>query len=394
MNKLHITNYTAVNALGYGKEDIKQSLIDGRTGLTSCNFKGTRLNTYVGMVNGLDEYVLSDEFSEFDCRNNRLAYAAMQQDSFAKNVKEKINEYGANRVAVIIGTSTSGIEELEISYRSRDPRNGALPRHKKSRYTYNLYSVSDFIRDYLGASGPCYTISTACSSSAKVFATAARLIESGFCDAAVVGGVDSLCLNTLYGFDSLQILSDVPCRPFASDRNGISIGEGGGLALLEKNAIATSSLALKGYGESTDAYHMSTPPPDGSGAIKAMRQALAYSNLELGQIDYINLHGTGSKVNDQSENNAILSVFGAPVRVTATKGFTGHTLGAAGITEAIISFLSIEHQFLPATINTRELDSDIDVDVQLQGQDMHVDNVMSNSFGFGGNNCSLIFGKV
>lgn len=393
MNHLHITHYTAVNALGYGNESIKQSLMDARNGLSACEFKGAKLNTYIGKVNGLDEYKLVDDLSKYDCRNNRLAYAVLQQDSFADDVREKIIKYGSNRVAVIIGTSTSGIEELEVSYRSRDTRTGALPRNKQSRHTYNLYSVSDFVRDFLGVTGPCYTISTACSSSAKVFATAARLIESGFCDAAVVGGVDSLCLNTLYGFDSLQILSDVPCRPFASNRSGISIGEGGGLAFLEKNDVS-SSLALKGFGESTDAYHMSTPPPDGSGAVKAMQQALVHSNLERGQLDYINVHGTGSKVNDQSENNAILSVFGSTVRVTGTKGYTGHTLGAAGITEAIISLLSIEHQFLPATVNSMCIDPDIDVDVQLQTQEIPVTNIMSNSFGFGGNNCSLIFGKI
>jgi len=394
VNSLGISHYTAVNALGYGKAHILDSLLQSRSGLSACDFKGTRLNTCIGQVDGLDEYVLPREYAGYECRNNRLAYAVMQQDGFAEQVREKINQYGAGRVAIVIGTSTSGIEELEASYRLRNPKDGSLPGHIQSRYTYNLYSVSDFVKSYLGAEGPCFTISTACSSSAKVFATASRLIDAGFCDAAVVGGVDSLCLNTLYGFDSLQILSSVPCRPFDVERNGISLGEGGGLVLLEKHASSADTLLLKGYGESTDAYHMSTPPPDGSGAAMAMQQALDRCQLDASQIDYINLHGTGSSVNDQSENNGIVSIFGSSVRAIATKGFTGHTLGAAGVTEAVISLLSLERQYVPATVNTRNLDPEIAIDIQLDGKFMTIDNIASNSFGFGGNNCTLVFGRA
>lgn len=394
MKPLYISHYTAVNALGYGNQQILDALKQSRSGLVPCDFKGTQLNTHIGIVDKVDDYALQNDFEKFDCRNNRLAYAALIQDDFAQKVADKIKYYGAHRVAVIVGTSTSGIEELETSYRHRDAVTGTLPTTRQSRHTYNLYSVSDYVSDFFGVTGPCYTISTACSSSAKVFASAARLIESGICDAAVVGGVDSLCLNTLHGFDSLQILSEVPCRPFALNRSGISIGEGGGFVLIEKQPDSETRILFKGYGESTDAYHMSTPPPDGSGAIQAMQQALNYSGLKRNDIDYINLHGTGSQVNDQSESNAIFSVFKESIAATATKGFTGHTLGAAGITEAIISFLSLEHQFIPATINTEEVDSNVDIDIQLLKSDISLGFVMSNSFGFGGNNCSLVFGKI
>lgn len=394
MQPLYITNYSAVNALGYGKSKILSSLLEERTGLDYCDFDGAALDTYIGKVNNLEEFALNEQYSRYDCRNNRLANACLHQDGFPESVRNILKGYASDRVAVIIGTSTSGIEELEQAYRRRDSKTGALPTDKELRYTYNLFSVTDFVSTYFNLHGPAYTISTACSSSAKVFATASRLIDSGLCDAAIVGGVDSLCLNTLHGFNSLQILSNEPCRPFSEDRSGISIGEGAGFALLEHQPRSVSSdIRFLGYGESTDAYHMSSPPADGAGAARSMSLALESAKISGSEIDYINLHGTGSDINDSSETNAIITVFGEGKTAVATKGYTGHTLGAAGITEAIITFLSMENQFIPRTINTSHVDSGLNIKLSTNAEDARIKNVMSNSFGFGGNNCSLIFGE-
>ena len=234
------------------------------------------------------------------------------------------------------------------------------------------------------------TISTACSSSAKVFASAARYIEAGIIDAAVVGGVDSLCLTTMHGFSSLQLVSDEPCRPFDAARKGMSIGEAAGFALVEK--IGSSSIALLGYGESSDAYHMSTPQPDGEGALGAMQQALTRAGLEPGEIDYVNAHGTATPANDRAEDRALVRLFGMRVPVSSTKGFTGHTLGAAGIVEAIVCFLALEHGLLPATLNSSAIEPGLESNVLLENRAAQVRRALSNSFGFGGSNCSLVFG--
>ena len=234
------------------------------------------------------------------------------------------------------------------------------------------------------------TISTACSSSAKVFASAARYIEAGIIDAAVVGGVDSLCLTTMHGFTSLQLVSDEPCRPFDAARKGMSIGEAAGFALVEK--IGSSSIALLGYGESSDAYHMSTPHPEGEGAFGAMQQALTRAGLAPGEIDYVNAHGTATPANDRAEDRALVRLFGKRVPVSSTKGFTGHTLGAAGIVEAIVCFLALEHGLLPATVNSSAIEPGLESMVLLENRAAPVRRALSNSFGFGGSNCSLVFG--
>jgi 3-oxoacyl-[acyl-carrier-protein] synthase-1 len=215
----------------------------------------------------------------------------------------------------------------------------------------------------------------------------------GVCDAAIVGGVDSLCLTTLYGFNSLQLLSADVCRPADASRNGISIGEAGGFALLEKPTRAQNHAdALLGYGESSDAHHMSSPDPQGRGATQAMRSALDRASLEPHQIGYINLHGTGTKANDSAEDKGVLSAFGDATPCSSTKGWTGHTLGAAGIVEAALSLLCMERNFLPRSLQTQVKDPELCSNVLLQSRRAPLSAVMSNSFGFGGSNCSLLFG--
>ena len=298
--------------------------------------------------------------------------------------------YGADRVGVFLGTSTSGILSTEIAYQQRDALSGRLPADFRYETTHNLDATTEFVRLVLGLTGPAMTLSTACSSSAKVFCLAERFIRLGLIDAAVVGGVDSLCLTTLYGFNSLQLVAPDICRPFDAARRGLSIGEAGGFALLDKEPGA---LHLLGYGETSDAHHMSTPHPQGDGARRAMRQALERAQLGAKDIDYINLHGTATLANDRAEGVAVYGVFGAATPCSSTKGFTGHTLGAAGISEAAIALLSLEHGFVPGSPTTRKIDGQIQCAIVQRGYAAPLSKVMSNSFGFGGSNCALLFGR-
>lgn len=396
MTPLALTAFTTVSALGRGNAATMAALAAARTGLAPCTFENVPMETYVGEVAGADDRAVIGRLAEFDCRNNRLAQLALEADGFAAAVAAARERYGAHRVAVIFGTSTSGMLETEHAYRNIDPVTGRLPTEFRLATTHNLYSLADFVRRYLDLLGPSATVSTACSSSAKVFVSASRLIAAGLADAAVVGGVDSLCRNTLYGFASLDLVGREPCRPCDIERGGISIGEAAGLALLERpeRAVSHSGVALLGYGESSDAYHMSTPHPEGEGAALAMRRALASAGLEPQAIDYINMHGTASQVNDSMEDKAITAVFGTETPASSTKGWTGHALGAAGITEAVISALCIQNSLMPGCLNARRIDPAFTSRILLANQTGKVTRVLSNSFGFGGSNASLIFGAL
>lgn len=400
MRPLILSRYTVVSAMGNGLEETYRALQDRRSGLRPCDFEDVGIKTYIGRVEGLEDVggSLSNGLGAFDCRNNRLALSGLEQDGFRHAALEARARYGAHRVAVILGTSTSGILETEHAYRQRDPATGALPESYLPRYqyTHNMFSVAHFVRANLDLKGPAMVISTACSSSAKVFATAARFIEAGFCDAAVVGGVDSLCLTVLYGFASLELLSRGPCRPCDEDRDGLTLGEAAGFALLEKAGAATpaGAVALLGYGESCDGYHMSHPHPEGAGAISAMQQALRRSGLCPGDMDYINLHGTATRANDSIEDKAVSAVCGSSIPCSSTKGWTGHTLGAAGITEAVIAAICLTRGIIPGTLNTTRVDPALRSLILLENQRRPVRRVLSNIFGFGGNNCSLILGTM
>jgi len=395
MTPLVLSCFTAVNALGRGQAAVYAALAEGRTGLRPCTFEQVALETYAGEVPGLDDFRVIERLAEFECRNNRLAQLTLEQDDFAARVTAARERYGARRIGVILGTSTSGILETEHAFQHRDPVTGKLPSGFRFATTHNLYASTDFVRRYLGLEGPAAMVSTACSSSAKVFASASRLMALDLVDAVVVGGVDSLCRNTLYGFASLDLVGREPCRPCDAGRGGISIGEAAGFALLERpDAVnAHSGVALLGYGESSDAYHMSTPHPEGEGAVLAMRRALASAALEPSAIDYINMHGTASQVNDSMEDKAITTVFGTGTPASSTKGWTGHALGAAGITEAVISALCIQKGFRPGCLNTRTLDPAFTSRILLAAEHGTVRRVLSNSFGFGGSNASLILGS-
>jgi 3-oxoacyl-[acyl-carrier-protein] synthase-1 len=389
-----ITAFTATSAVGRGRAALLDALRARRSGLKRCSFApyegAPLLDTWVGEVERVDDVALPEEFARYDCRNQRLAWLGLQQDGFLSAARAAVARYGAERVAVIIGTSTSGILQAELAYRGRDAA-GALPLWFRYETTLNNDSGPSFVAAVTGARGPTFAISTACSSSAKVFAAAARMMRVGLIDAAIVGGVDSLCLTTLCGFRSLDLLSTEPCRPFDVNRSGISIGEGAGFALLEKNANAP--LALLGAGESSDAYHMSSPPPDGIGAQLAMRAALDDAALAASAIGYVNLHGTATRTNDPAEGRAVAAVMGIETPTSSTKAWFGHLLGAAGIVESVVTLLALEHALLPGTLGTSAVDPECPNRLLLDNVDRRVDAALTNSFGFGGSNCSLVFGR-
>ncbi len=393
-----IVAYTLTNACGVGEQQVWRALTGDASGLRPNDLvPADGLDTWIGRVAGLEQYSLPPALARFDCRNHRLALACLEQDGFAAAVRAAGARHGTDRIGVFVGTSTSGIFATELAYQQlhgASGANGAALQLSPEFYRYRhcMYAVSDFVRTRLDLKGPAMTVSTACSSSAKVFAQAARAIAAGICDAAVVGGVDSLALSTLYGFNSLGLLSRRPCAPFDANRDGISIGEAAGFALLEPGADAAT--ALVGYGESCDGYHMSSPHPQGAGAAMAMRDALASASLRSGDMDYVNLHGTGSQANDVAEDLAMVTVFGPGMQAGSTKGWTGHTLGAAGITEALLTVMAIRGGWLPGTLNCRTPDSKMQTRIATTSQPAVIRHAMSNSFGFGGNNCSLIFGAL
>ncbi|MDB5804353.1 MAG: Beta-ketoacyl synthase [Betaproteobacteria bacterium] len=390
MQPLAISRYTLANCLGAGVAATLAAMRDQRSGLSRCAFADVELDTWVGTVGALDAPV-REELRAYDCRNNRLAELALAQDDFAAAVAAARDKYGATRIGVFMGTSTSGILATEEAYRRR-LADGALPADFNYSQTQNTYSLADFTQRVLGLAGPAMVVSSACSSTAKVFGHAQRMLAAGFIDAAVVGGVDSLCLTTLYGFNSLGLVSPQPCRPFGAGRDGISIGEGAGFALLERMDAAPHAPRLLGVGESSDAYHMSSPHPEGEGAHTAMRRALDAARLTPSDIGYINLHGTATPANDASEDKAVVRLFGEKTPASSTKGAHGHLLGAAGITEAIIGLLAIANNFMPAGLNTTEVDGELKTDYLLQNREGRVGAVLSNSFGFGGSNCAVVLG--
>ncbi|MDR3097941.1 MAG: beta-ketoacyl-[acyl-carrier-protein] synthase family protein [Paraburkholderia sp.] len=422
MKPLLLSHFTATSCLGRGLDTTLAALRGRRGGLAPCDFERAELDTWIGSVEGVDAEPLRADLADYACRNNRLAQIGLTQDGFAARVEAAIARYGAERVGVFVGTSTSGILETEYAYRQRDPQTGALPAGFHYAQTHNPYSVAAFVRAYFALRGPATAISSACSSGAKVFGSARRMIEAGLIDAAVVGGVDSLCLTTLYGFNSLELLSRNPCRPFDVARDGISIGEAAAFTLVERmpaqrNTLDDDAVLLLGVGESSDAHHMSSPHPEGLGARAAIEQALSTAGVAPGEIGYINLHGTATPSNDTAESLAVRTFFdGTPC--SSTKGATGHTLGAAGALEAVVAALALRHRFVPAGVNTTQPDAALGLaqdpmrdpaqeatqeaaprlahrlDYVLQSRDADLRAVLSNSFGFGGTNCSLIFGRA
>jgi 3-oxoacyl-[acyl-carrier-protein] synthase-1 len=394
MKRLSIAASSLVNGCGVGWREVGAALLEGRSGLRRNDFAPAQeLDTWIGRVDAVEATPLPAAHAGFDCRVNRLTLLALEQDGFAASVAAARARYGAHRIGVFCGTSTSGILATELECRAARRAGGAVPALPERFYTekHSMFAPVRFVRRYLRLAGVAATISTACSSSAKVFGAAARAIDAGLCDAAVVGGADSLALSTLHGFRSLELLSAQPCRPCDAARSGISIGEAAGYALLTR--ADEGNVLLAGCGESSDAWHMSTPHPEGAGAVRAMRQAIADAGLTAAEVGYVNLHGTATPANDIAEDRAVCATLGEGALVSSTKGWTGHTLGAAGITEALITAFALERQWLPATLHCARVDPLLRSSVVTTSRPAPLRHAISNSFGFGGNNCSLLLSR-
>jgi 3-oxoacyl-[acyl-carrier-protein] synthase I len=387
---------TATSALGSGKVAHETAFQAHRSGLRAlasadvahavCAAAG--LKTWVGQVEGLDT-PLPFRWKHWDCRNNRLAWLGLQADGFAASVQGAVQRHGAHRVAVVLGSSTASIGATEDAYRQL-ATHGVFPPQPDNPSLHTLHSLSAFVQEALGLTGPSITVSTACSSSAKAFASGQRLLAMDLADAVLVGGVDTLCGSVLLGFNALQLVSPDPCRPFDRHRSGISLGEAAGFALLERSG---ARLRLLACGESSDAHHQTAPQPGGLGALAAIDQALARAGIGATDVDYIHAHGTATPKNDAIEAALIAQRFRPPTVVSSTKGHTGHTLGAAGALGAVFSLMALDTGRMPATVGTQLPESTLAPFWLQHPTQRTVRNAACMAFGFGGSNCVLVFGR-
>lgn len=390
-----IVDYEVTCAAGTGLKALRKAIDTQQSGLRKNDFAHSDLPTWIGRVADADAYEWQPEDKDWQSRNNALIAIGLQQGSFLASLAALKKQFGTARIGVVMGSSTSSIDRSELAYRHMDEYGNLKPEFIQDK-VLNPHSPGLFVAHLLKLDGPNMTINTACSSSAKVFATAARWLRAGIVDAVLVGGADALCLSVLHGFHSLQLLSQAPCRPFDHNRDGINLGEAAGFALLARAASVQqhSGVQLSGYGESSDAHHMSHPHPTGAGARLAIEQALCQANLVAADIGYINLHGTASRANDHIEGNLIGALFPPATLVSSTKGWTGHALGTAGILEAILAIEALKSGKVPGTLNLQEVDHEIAITMNASNTSVVLQHVMSNSFGFGGNNACLIFSQT
>ena len=388
---LCVTAYTVACAAGTGRAAFTAALRERRSGLRPNDFTTAPLETWIGRIDGLEreEAALPAPLAAWDCRNNRLAWLALHQDRFHERMAAARARYGSHRIAIVVGTSTASIGSTEEAYRRLQP-DGEFPPELRRSIIHAPHSLADFLRHALALEGFCVTVATACSSSAKVFADAERLLRQGLADAALVGGADTLCGSVLFGFNSLGLVSPEPCRPFDPARRGLSLGEAAGFALLERQGEGPW---LLGCGASSDAHHMSSPHPEGRGARRAIEAALDAAGIGSCDVDYINLHGTASQKNDEVEGRLVAELFPQKAFASSTKGWTGHALGAAGIVEAAVACNAIETGLVPGTLNSSAIDPICGPQVRLENEQRAVGIAASHSFGFGGSNCVLVFGR-
>jgi len=390
--RLFLTALGLVSALGSGKSAVARRLFAGGSGLRPAADRIPGATTWIGAVPDALPAVPRG-LAKFDCRTNRLALAAA--DEIAGDIAAARRRYGAERIAVVLGTSTSGIAEGEAAL-ARRLADGAWPEG----FSYSQQepgNLAAFVAELLELRGPAYTVHTACSASGKAFASAARLIRAGFCDAALTGGADALCAMTLNGFHALEALSATGCNPFSRNRDGTSLGEGAAIFLLEPRS---APVALLGAGESSDAHHISAPDPAGRGATLAMTRALVEAELAAGDIAYVNLHGTATPLNDAMEGAAVAALFGSETPCGSTKGMTGHALGAAAAVEAAFLWLALQPGHsggLPPQLWDGEPDPAIPpLRFAAPGAPLPAGErlaMLSNSFAFGGSNVSLVLGR-
>lgn len=378
-----ITGYALCNCLGVTAEQVRSKLYEGQSGLGPSPVP-VPFPTLVGAVDAVLPQ-LPAALTPWSTRTAQLAALLIEQLSapLAK-LRARVRP---ERIAVVLGTSTVGADVTENAFRHYIER-GVLPPDYDLWRHHTYGALLHVVSELLGARGPAWVVSTACTSSAKPLATAQRLIAADLADACVVGGIDTLCSMTLRGFFSLDSLSPGACKPFSKKRDGINIGEGGALLVLEKGGDAIA--LLESVGESSDAYHISAPHPEGVGARLAMQRALELAHVEPGQVDYVNAHGTGTRLNDSAEAQAIGSLIGREVPVVSTKGYTGHMLGAAGASEAVMTLMSLSEGFVPASLGADPIDESIQLNVPLVRLHGTYRRGLSNSFAFGGNNVSVL----
>lgn len=389
--KLYLNDLGLLCAVGSSRQEILARLLAGdRSGLIVSDEFG--LNTIVGQVSS-ELPKIEPYYSIYNCRNNQLLLAALSQ--IRSTVDKMITRFGRDRIGIVLGTSTSGVRstELALAYQAEF---GVLPA--QFHYKQQQMGVgADFLAAYLGLTGPAYTISTACSSSGKAFASARRLLNLALCDAVLVGGADSLCSLTIQGFAALESLSTGYCKPFGLHRNGINIGEAASLFVLSKEP---GPVQLLGIGSSSDAYHFSAPDPSGQAVIIAMQKALSDAGKQPHEVDYLNLHGTATILNDAMESKAVNALFGNQVAASSSKGMTGHTLGAAAALELGFCWMLLaenEQGALIPNINDDEIDTRLaPLHLVKQGErlERNLQICQSNSFAFGGNNLSIVIARA
>ena len=387
LRPLPITGYSVLSALGSTRQQHLDMLASGRTGLGPSPFP-LPFCTAVGAVREeLPELPVA--LSAWSTRLSRmLALLAGQLEEPLRRARAR---WQPERIGILLGTSTAGAESTERAYREF-VRVGSFPHGYDFLRQHTFGAPLHVVAELTGARGPAWMISTACTSGAKPLASAWRLIHAGILDAAIVGGADTLCTMTLHGFQSLQALDQAPCRPFQQDRLGISIGEGGALLLVERDG--DGRVQLESVGETSDAYHISAPHPEGLGAESAMRQALQFAGCDPAEIDHVNAHGTGTKLNDTAEAKAISRVFTRRIPVVSTKCYTGHTLAAAGAIEAVFSAMAIEEGWIPPALGSEPRDPEVGLHVPTTRTQGSFRRVLSNSFAFGGNNVSVLLGAT
>lgn len=390
----YINDFGIVCCLGSNKQEIKDKLIAGdRSGLRLSDEFIADQAIVVGQIIDLMPEI-PDYLKVYACRNNQLLLAALSQIELL--VKNLISQFGADRIGIVLGTSTSGVSrtEMALSYLASV---GELPPdfHYKQQ---QMGAGSDFLAKYLNISGPSYTLSAACASSGKVFASAKRLLETNSCDAVIVGGADSLCRLTINGFSALESLSKTFCKPFGASRDGINIGEAASLFVLSR---VPGPIRLAGIASTSDAYHYSAPDPEGSSVVQAMAKSLQQAGLKANQVDYLNLHGTGTILNDAMESRAVNTLFSNNVAVSSSKGMTGHTLGAAAALELGFCCLLLggnesDKNVIP-NINNDDIDKSLPALNWVKlGQRLNntINVCQSNSFAFGGSNVSIVVTRV
>lgn len=385
---IYLNGLEAVSALGADRNEAVSAIRDNcsRGFRTIPGYLPGGLSAHLGTVD-----CFLNAPGDADSRSTRLAAHCINLSRDL--ISLAIRRYGPDRVGLVLGTSTSAISEVEQEGRRRIAAGEKLSFDSR---IYEVGNITAFLKKMLGLRGPCYTVTTACSSSARALVSARDLIKAGICDAVITGGADSLSAVSVSGFYALGALSPGRARPFHRERDGISIGEGAGIALAARESLEPGALKLMGFGATSDAHHISAPDPSGKMPAAAMRQALEMAGLRPGDIGYLNLHGTGTRLNDAMEGRAVYEVFGGNVPVSSVKHLSGHTLGAAGITGAYIASLVLDgaplprHDYRPEEF--REEFPGIDL-VTAGGRYAERPYAMVNAFAFGGNNVSMVFGK-